>query len=151
MRKGMVETLDFLIAPRQVAIGLLEFGLALMARQFRLFARRDVHHDSANLLRLVRLGKEGDDVTKPDCPAIRGKHAVLEVEILFFVSERGEQLDYILAVLWMNVLLPKIALFEPSGLLIAKQPDRFRADKSELQRWKVGLPDNAIDGINQVA
>ena len=49
MGQGVVKVLDFLVSPREVAVGLLQLGLDAADLFFGLLAGGDFHHDALEL------------------------------------------------------------------------------------------------------
>src|ERR1051326_2122314 len=149
MREGMVEILDFLVFDQQVPVGTLQLDLALTPGGFGLLARGDVHHDAPELRPFPVFSAKTDKVAQPDHAAIGGDHAVFKLPVFLLGGHLPAKPDGPFAVVGMNVVLPEIRLFEPAPGRVTQQPLGLLADKGKAQAGEFGLPDNAINAVDE--
>ena len=92
-----------------------------------------------------------DNVAQPDGPAIRRRHAQLEIKVAAFLPSRAAQREDAGAVLLMDQANPEVGLVQPSLGRIAEDLFGPLADKGELAGAGVGFPDDAVEPVDEVA
>ena len=111
----------------------------------------DVDHHPAKPGRLVALDHDGHQVAQPNDLTVCGDHAVFKVVIPFFRDRRGTRINSPLAIDGIDVILPERRLAQPALDRVTEDALGLLAYEQEFERHCIGLPDDPIDGVDQIA
>ena len=114
------------------------------------FLPADVDHYPAQPAWLVVFTDHGDHIMQPDHSPILADEAVFEVVGLLAGRVAGAVVGSPLTILRVYVRHPETGL-QPFTAGIAQQALGLLADEGDLEGARVGFPDDAVHGVEQVA
>src|SRR4030095_2109027 len=97
------------------------------------------------------LDDDAHEIPKPYRTAVSRNHAVLEIMVPLLLCRQQTMMDSLFAVVRVNVVCPERELSYPLIDRVSENALRLLADEGELQRARVGLPDDPFNRVHQVA
>ena len=123
---------------------------ALPQRRLGTLAVGDVDHDAAQRSRPCVDDVNGDAILQPDHPPVGRDHPIVELVVATGLGALDAVADRGVAVGRMDVRGPEVRVVHPDTHRVAEQPLGLLADEREAEGLRVGLPDDAVDGRDQL-
>ena len=117
----------------------------------QLLLHRHIKHDPEQTHRAIIFNDDGNQIVNPDNPSVGSSHAIFEVVVLMFFGHHPAVSLGLRQVVLMRFMFPEISIRIPIMDRITEEVFRLPADEQEPERGVFHLPDDPVDGIDQVA